>query len=609
MRRRLLLIAFFALLSFWPAVLRAQQIDSVEVTVSLKEDGSAIITQVWRATVVSGTEWYLPVREDHGIRVSRLLVTEVAPNPDWSADAPAGTPRYISIRYTEEGRTWNTDRSLEEKRYRCGINPTGDGCELCWGQGSLGEHLWVATFKVEGLVQSLQDYDGFNFMFINPELVAPPAKASVTIVNKTGGPEWTEENIRFWGFGYRGSILLEDGKVVARTEFPMETYDSMILMMRLDKGLLTPALSRDIPFEQLEKEAVKGADWDSSGDFWTTLFGLLVLILIFDIFSGFHLLKLLVVLLVALFRLLLHALGFRYEPKIFGTRRVSGYWRDIPLEGNLPQAAYLIEAGRIHPPSRLPARLIGAYFLRWILEGRIRVREGEKGQTELVFPEVLPDGVRPFATPESGSNDVEQQLYQMALSAAGKNRVLEQQEFKKWADREKYKLGSWWKSAQDRGRRGLMDAGLIVSGRAPKAAIPFLTPLPRLYNFLRDFTLSGERSAPEVNLWRDYLVYATLFGIADRVAEQFKKLYPKVFDQISESSHMGAGALMSTVAFSTAISREIRATAPPPPRPVSSSSGGHYGHSYSSSSSGHGGSSSRGGGGGYSGGGRGGGSR
>ena len=149
-----------------------------------------------------------------------------------------------------------------------------------------------------------------------------------------------------------------------------------------------------------------------------------------------------------------------------------------------------------------------------------------------------------------------------------------------------------------------------MSGRAPKTAVPTLTQLPRLYNFLRDFTLSGERSAPEVALWRNYLVYATLFGIADRVAEQFKKLYPKVFEQLSESSHLGAGALMSTVAFSTAISREIRATAPPPPRPVtSSSSGGHYGHSYSSSSSGRGGSSSRGGGGGYSGGGRGGGSR
>ena len=42
-------------------------------------------------------------------------------------------------------------------------------------------------------------------------------------------------------------------------------------------------------------------------------------------------------------------------------------------------------------------------------------------------------------------------------------------------------------------------------------------------NFLKDFTLSKERGAVEVGLWKDYLVFAQLYGIADKVAEQFQK--------------------------------------------------------------------------------------
>ena len=46
--------------------------------------------------------------------------------------------------------------------------------------------------------------------------------------------------------------------------------------------------------------------------------------------------------------------------------------------------------------------------------------------------------------------------------------------------------------------------------------------------FLKDFTLIDEREALEVNLWNEYLIYAQIFGMADKVADQFKRLYPEV---------------------------------------------------------------------------------
>ena len=49
-----------------------------------------------------------------------------------------------------------------------------------------------------------------------------------------------------------------------------------------------------------------------------------------------------------------------------------------------------------------------------------------------------------------------------------------------------------------------------------------------LKKFLKEFTLIKEREAIEVNLWNEYLMYAQIFGIAKKVAKEFKKLYPDV---------------------------------------------------------------------------------
>ena len=46
--------------------------------------------------------------------------------------------------------------------------------------------------------------------------------------------------------------------------------------------------------------------------------------------------------------------------------------------------------------------------------------------------------------------------------------------------------------------------------------------------FLTEFSNIKQREAIEVNLWDEYLMYAYIFGIADKVVKQFKNLYPEV---------------------------------------------------------------------------------
>ena len=49
-----------------------------------------------------------------------------------------------------------------------------------------------------------------------------------------------------------------------------------------------------------------------------------------------------------------------------------------------------------------------------------------------------------------------------------------------------------------------------------------------LAKFMEDFSLLDEKELPDLVLWEKYLVYATAFGIADKVIEQIKAKYPEV---------------------------------------------------------------------------------
>ena len=54
-----------------------------------------------------------------------------------------------------------------------------------------------------------------------------------------------------------------------------------------------------------------------------------------------------------------------------------------------------------------------------------------------------------------------------------------------------------------------------------------------LKKYLNEFSNMKEKTAIEVHIWDEYLMFAYLFGIADQVAKQFKKLYPEVINEMN----------------------------------------------------------------------------
>ncbi|MCF0174360.1 MAG: DUF2207 domain-containing protein [Bacteroidales bacterium] len=180
----------------------------------------------------------------------------------------------------------------------------------------------------------------------------------------------------------------------------------------------------------------------------------------------------------------------------------------------------------------------------------------------------------------------------MMLLASGSDKVLQDKEFSKWSSRHTREVNEWVNRACTYGQKDLQAQGCMSGTRYLSQGQAKARGCIGFRKFLSDFTLCGEREVGEVALWKDYLIFGALFGIADKVASQLKDINPQYFD---EQSVYDYPTIYQVLWMSDRLSRAItnaQATA-----------------AASSGKGGFGGSTSFGGGGGFSGGGFGGGGR
>ena len=124
-------IIFTLILSFiFILPVKANSIKSIDMDIYLDSDGTAHIKEVWKASLTQGTEGYKPY-SDLGIsKVTNFSVTDDLGNTYETLDK------------------WNTSASFNTKAYKCGINKTYDGLELCFGISKYGNRTY--TFDSDG---------------------------------------------------------------------------------------------------------------------------------------------------------------------------------------------------------------------------------------------------------------------------------------------------------------------------------------------------------------------------------------------------------------------------------------------------------------------------
>ena len=158
--------------------------------------------------------------------------------------------------------------------------------------------------------------------------------------------------------------------------------------------------------------------------------------------------------------------------------------------------------------------------------------------------------------------DSAKRLYRLLYTASGDDHILQPKEFSNWAGMNKQQFYNWSNDIGTDGRKRLGDKSLAsrsMWGNSLQYTDKGKAEAKKLFGFrrfLQDFTLIGERSTPEVTLWQDYMVFAALFGIADKVAKELQEINPTLYEQLMP---MGSATItpVDTYNLSNMLSRNI----------------------------------------------------
>lgn len=473
----------------------APRLRDLDIHVTLSQDGSALIRETRQMDIDgSGTEMYIVLGNLGDSELSDMSVTD---------DSGAS--------YIFEG-AWDVNRSRSEKAVRCGIVTTRNGYELCWGLGQQGARTYICTYRLSGLVRSFTDADGFNFMFVAEGLSPRPEHVLLTI-EPEDTTRLTDENTSIWAFRYRGEVNLRSGAIVAETSEPFSAGSAMIVMARFAKGLFAPSHDAEGTFDELSAKAFEKSDYlDDSGPSAWEIF-LLVLF--------FVLLPLAMVILYFYYI-------WRMRRKVF---KDLSWWRDIPYGGNLQAANNALNAFRYLGADY--NNLLSACILRLIDIGGVSIEQhtDARGKTKSVFV------IHPISS-DTPPPKLIAMVHDIFEHAAGADKILEPQELKNWM-RRKYN-----QSITDNFVQTLHTKTSLYQYQDE---IEEVRRLYGLRKYLKEFSLLSERNVSELSLWKDYMIFAALFGIADQVIADMKKINPYYFGMDSVAQQMADDATLPVI--------------------------------------------------------------
>lgn len=540
------------LLAVLPSYADEARVRDIDIEATVRDDGAIDIVERWDVTVTSGTEWYL-VRNNLG----EISIEDFKVN-----DNVQGPLRNIG--------KWDVDASRQRKAGKCGINRTDSGVELCWGIGEYGDHIFTASYTMTNACKSAPDADYLHIQFVSPGI--SPAPENVTLHIRLADRQIDSTFARVWGFGYQGvAQFCDDGSLLFESDGYFGGRSSMIALVKFDKGHIHPVCESGRTFEEVREMAFEGSSYSASEeDPLEEILGAVVGVIV----SALALIGLAV------------GVERRKMRNILGPQRKDGitWFRDPPYGGNL-LAANVVATLTKEVGDK--GNITSAMVLRMIQKGALTSVRNAKGKVELVLGDAGKAG-------ELGEHYVE--LRDMLSTAAGDDGILQENEFRRWARKHTGTLTAWGDSVVAEGRRWLAEKDLMHGDKSTEAGIAEARNLLGLKKYLSEFTLVSERETPEVVLWQDYLTFATLFGIADKVAAQLKEINADIYRETVGGNDI---SVPETIYLSRFISRSIQSAV----RAAEARAAAQ------SASNGFGGSSSFGGGGGFSGGGFGGGSR
>lgn len=498
MKKKLILILFLFIL--FPISAFADDIYSIDMDIYLTESGNANITEVWSVKADSGSEWYKQLYNMGNQEISNFTVSMDGTNLEY--------------------KDWNVNESLGVKAGYYGINYVSEGIELCFGKSDFDYHTFTLNYTLSNFIVNTDDSQVlYETLFPSVTMDA----FTVEISSYYAFPD----TLDVWGYGYRGYAYVENGKIKMSNEGSL--YDDYVVLLAkfpLNTFNTTNTDSRFSEFNDFYDMAEEGTyeydynNYNDDGEFISGIIAFIITIvlpIVVTIFGSKAALS----------------NGYGYKNNKTINKKNTPFFRDIPCNKNIYYANALINLNNF---GYKESNILGAIILKWIRNNKIGFRNETKGvfnkETSTIDLTMNP----------TFDNPLEQELFDIMYKASGDG-LLETKEFEKWSRKNYSKFFSLFDKIKNT-EINTLKANNHIYKRTTKEECKKKnvmddmiyedsTKLYGLKKYLEEFSNIDTKEVMEVHLWDEYLMFAYLFGIADKVANQLKKMYPEVAKQMS----------------------------------------------------------------------------
>jgi uncharacterized membrane protein YgcG len=499
------------------------KIHSIDISVELQEDGSAIVEETRNMTADDGTELYIEMNNLQDSEVSNFSVKGFNFNP-----------------------VWDSDQSLEEKEEYYGIIRDGDDAELVWGMGEHGDKTYQLTYTLSNVVRNLNDGQGLLWNF-DTFLGIPTEDLTLTIDSPVG---LSQDNTNFWGYGFDGDIQMQGEKIVWTSEESLDDGDNVTVLLQFPSDLFNTSASVDMTLEEQREMANEGSSYnessslsDSSWIFWL-IFGI-TFIPGLGIFTA---------IMVYFFKV--RKIKRENNAMVTGAERIKmnkGKTTDVVPEygDDIANIAFLLQelqAGFFED-------YFAAYLTKWLSEDLIEIETfksdkffGDKYTTYIHVKDF--DQQQPamafdeWIEKNSEDSTIEEGMWIMLLDASDSHGEIDSTVMMEWAKEHADKVTKFELILKARSIEYLEDAGYlnVVEDKVWKQtiAIPQSTPKgEELFNhitqyvaYLDDVEVDHVQEDTQLS---SILVWALIGGAATRIAKQYEDILPmkKAYDDSS----------------------------------------------------------------------------
>ena len=543
MRKRNLLL--FIILMLFPVVAFAKNdIYSKNANIYINKDGSANVTETWDVKGQDGTEWYIPL--------TNLGQSEIL-NYSVSMDGKDLT-----------SKSWNINESISKKAGYYGINYVDNGLELCFGKTDYKRHTFVVKYTITNFVFTTSDADVISWRIFEYQNSSTNwENFTVNIKSFYSFPD----TLDVWGYGYKGYAYVKDGViqmsnegdmgtnyVVLQAKFPKGTFENLVTYSQFDSfddvKNMNDEGKFDYDYDDNESElSLFARIWNFIRGAFSTIFPFALFIWIAVICTK-------------------PEYGYKDNKKI--DKNNTPMFRDIPCNKDIYYANTLIYLNKFNYKE---GNIIGAIILKWIKENKVRyIKRNEDTRKE--------ESVLDLTSKPEFTEKIEQDLFDIMYKASGDG-YLESKELEKYCRNHYTKFFSIFTRQIDASVKALETEGRIYKkinrkdSRAKKIMDESIyEDSQRLFGlklFFNEFAKMDTKETLEVKIWDEYLMFAYLFGMADKVSKQLKNLYPEYIEQELERNNLD---LTTLVLINNMTTRSVNAASAARSAAQSYSSGG-----------------------------------